>query len=404
MSKYERFTSWLDRYRAVAFDLLRIYLGIGLFVRGVLFLLEPASYQALLGPSSGWLTSTGLFYVVSIIHVIGGAMMTVGFLTRLAALIQIPILLGAVFLVPMQRGLFTATQSFEFSALVLFLLVLVFLHGAERWSVDTSWNHRLSPFRNHVGSLSTSSDVAFSLLRIYLGIGLFVRGAIFIADSQRFMELVDPSSGAMLTSIALIHYVALVHLAGGLMLAAGFLTRLAALFQIPILLGAVFLVHFQGGLMAPNQSLEFSVLVLFVLVLLFLYGSGRWSADYYLSRNLATTEAEYAGRLRVSDTPRPLPPASARPAGGGTAVLTRPETKQKVLTCPLQDDCPVVAQEHPRDHPWVVPTRRYSTIGGFYFLAGITGPPKEIVFNCERCGKVVERSRDPTDLAHYRYR
>jgi len=33
----QKTVEWLDRYREVAFDLIRIYLGIGLFARGVLF-------------------------------------------------------------------------------------------------------------------------------------------------------------------------------------------------------------------------------------------------------------------------------------------------------------------------------------------------------------------------------
>ena len=48
----------------------------------------------------------------------------------------IPILLGAAFVVYLPEGLFTYTQEFEFTALVLFLLCLVVLHGAGPISVD----------------------------------------------------------------------------------------------------------------------------------------------------------------------------------------------------------------------------------------------------------------------------
>ena len=40
----EKFNAWLDRYREVAFDLIRIYLGIGLFVRGILFLVNASMF------------------------------------------------------------------------------------------------------------------------------------------------------------------------------------------------------------------------------------------------------------------------------------------------------------------------------------------------------------------------
>jgi len=52
--------------------------------------------------------------------------------------------------------------------------------------------------------------------------------------------------------------------------------------QLPILIGAVFLVHLQEGLFTRHQNLEFSLLVLFLLVLVFIHGSGRWSVDYYV--------------------------------------------------------------------------------------------------------------------------
>jgi uncharacterized membrane protein YphA (DoxX/SURF4 family) len=49
--------------------------------------------------------------------------------------------------------------------------------------------------------------------------------------------------------------------------------------QIPVLTGAVLLVHWQDGLLSANQSLEFSALVLFLLVLVCAFGGGRWSLD-----------------------------------------------------------------------------------------------------------------------------
>jgi uncharacterized membrane protein YphA (DoxX/SURF4 family) len=63
-------------------------------------------------------------------------------------------------------------------------------------------------------------------------------------------------------------------------LTLGFLTRVAAIAQIPILFGAVFFVHRQDGLFALGQSLEFSALVLFLLVIVTIAGAGKFSLDY----------------------------------------------------------------------------------------------------------------------------
>ena len=62
--------------------------------------------------------------------------MTVGLFTRVAAFVQIPILVGAVFFVHAQDGLFTQGQSFELAVLVLVLLFVVFVFGAGRYSLD----------------------------------------------------------------------------------------------------------------------------------------------------------------------------------------------------------------------------------------------------------------------------
>ena len=383
MSAFLKLSNWIESHRDVAFDLLRIYLGVGLLARGALFVIRPETYLALLGGADpSFLTSPTVMYLVAAVHIIGGLMLTVGLFTRLAALVQIPILVGAVFLVHFRGGLFSASQSFEFSALVLFLLVLVFLHGSGRWSVDAQRDRTYVPFRQYVERFDRSGNLAFELLRMYLGVGLFVRGIIFISNSDAFMDLVGTSSAAWLTSMVLIHYVALAHLVGGVLIAIGLFTRAAALIQIPILLGAVFVVHFQGGLMAASQSLEFSALVLFLLVLLFLWGSGALSVERYM---LAQPSEAEVGRQVGSLGKRTSSPATL--LSGEAKAATN-------LTCSCG---------HDRSHPRVTAQARYSVWGAMYFLTGITGPPNEIVYRCGDCGEVVERTLEKDELEEYRY-
>jgi len=121
-------------------------------------------------------------------------------------------------------------------------------------------------------------------VRIYLGLGLFARGLLLICNvhTDFFVNLLSRSGDTWLFSAALLHYVALAHFVGGAMLALGLLTRLVALAQIPILAGAVFIVHRQDGLFALGQSLEFSALVLFLLCVIFVSGAGRLSLDHVI--------------------------------------------------------------------------------------------------------------------------
>jgi uncharacterized membrane protein YphA (DoxX/SURF4 family) len=126
----------LEANRHLVVDVVRVYLGAGLFFRGLVLALTDTGLQQLTGGLAPSFTTSGVAFYVMTAHLVGGALLTVGLYTRLAALVQLPVLAGAVLLVHWQNGLLSANQSLEFSALVLFLLVLVFLFGGGRWSLD----------------------------------------------------------------------------------------------------------------------------------------------------------------------------------------------------------------------------------------------------------------------------
>ena len=137
----QKFIVWAESRRETWLDCVRIYLGLGLLARGLLLITNTSTgYFVDLLQRSGqsWLTTGVILHYVMLAHFVGGAMLTVGFLTRVAAAVQIPILAGAVFFVHRKDGLFAMGQSLEFSALVLFLLVIFFISGAGPLSVDRS--------------------------------------------------------------------------------------------------------------------------------------------------------------------------------------------------------------------------------------------------------------------------
>jgi uncharacterized membrane protein YphA (DoxX/SURF4 family) len=139
MEKLRQFIGWAEAHPKVWLDCVRIYLGLGLFVRGVLIITnEKAEFiNALLarGPQS-WLITAFVLHYVELAHFVGGAMLAAGLLTRIAAWVQIPVLAGALFLFHRTEGLMSSSQSLEFSALVLFLLVIFAISGAGPLSVD----------------------------------------------------------------------------------------------------------------------------------------------------------------------------------------------------------------------------------------------------------------------------
>jgi len=124
--------------------------------------------------------------------------------------------------------------------------------------------------------LDSRQGVAYSSIRIFLGIALFIRGWLLVADPGAIFVLDIGEEMHMFYS-----YVTIIHLLGGFLLAIGLFTRFAALFQIPILFSAVFLIDAKDGLMMGGQSLELASLVLFLLIIYFVFGSGPLALNNY---------------------------------------------------------------------------------------------------------------------------
>ena len=132
--------------------------------------------------------------------------------------------------------------------------------------------------------LETRKDVALDAIRVYLGVGLIVKGLAFLSHAGLLVESMH-QAGVSWGAGILGHYVVLAHVCGGFLLAVGLFTRLAALVNVPVLFGAAFLVHSQGGLFTAEQTLEFALLVLFLLVVFTVAGAGRFSLDAYVARH-----------------------------------------------------------------------------------------------------------------------
>lgn len=125
------------------------------------------------------------------------------------------------------------------------------------------------------------------ILRIGLGALLFYKGLMFASDPDSLGHINDGSDfrGMGLLSIFLLHYLPLAHLAGGLMIAIGLLTRFAILFQLPILIGAVICTGNSLGYFNLYSQYGLAFLVLALLILFLVYGSGPFSADEYMRKN-----------------------------------------------------------------------------------------------------------------------
>lgn len=116
------------------------------------------------------------------------------------------------------------------------------------------------------------------LLRVALGVFLFIKGVEFMANYQEMAEMAKPFEGIP-GGMIILHYVAPAHFVGGVLIVVGLLTRWAAIAQLPILFGAV-LTNFLGTMNLFNLTL--ALVVLLACLFFVVYGSGKHSVDYYL--------------------------------------------------------------------------------------------------------------------------
>jgi len=86
--------AWLLSNRELCVEALRIYLGFGLFLKGLNFIF---SAQGVAAYYQGSLNLPFMSYVmvhfIGMVHICGGLLLCIGLLTRVAALFQLPVVL-----------------------------------------------------------------------------------------------------------------------------------------------------------------------------------------------------------------------------------------------------------------------------------------------------------------------
>lgn len=131
---------------------------------------------------------------------------------------------------------------------------------------------------------STTHPRLLLLLRAALGIALTTKGISFISDMMSLKALLSASSFNFLPDwMALV--ITWIHLLCGFLITIGLFTRLSALIQIPILIGAV-IINASIGFFAPGSELIFSLLILILLVFFLFEGGGELSLDEFIKTHL----------------------------------------------------------------------------------------------------------------------
>jgi NNP family nitrate/nitrite transporter-like MFS transporter len=179
----------------------------------------------------------------------------------------------------------------------------------------------MEPLKNATG---------LDFLRVYLGGALVIKGIYFVMNLEVVQGLTS-NMGALQT--ALVWYVVGVHIVGGACLAIGLATRVSAFFNATVLAGAVLFVHSGEGLFAASQGMQFSLLVLAVLIAIVWRGSGSLSLDHVLRLADEVGDGGASSETGVTALAKPTSQASVPTPSSQTAVASDPssgeETKEE---------------------------------------------------------------------------
>ena len=127
---------WGDRHHPLWTDFLRIILGLILILKGFVFAEhESVITNLVLEHHLQYISFMAAQYVV-LLHICGGILIALGILTRFSSLMNLPILIAAVFFINIPKGLLPLNTELFLSIVVLLLLILFLIIGDGKLSAE----------------------------------------------------------------------------------------------------------------------------------------------------------------------------------------------------------------------------------------------------------------------------
>ena len=127
------------------------------------------------------------------------------------------------------------------------------------------------------------------IFRIALGIFLTYKGLWFITHMDE-LKMTAQGANVYFAGAVISHYVVFAHILGGPLIVAGLFTRIVSAMQLPILIGAVFMVNYPKGFLSlgNHMELEVSIIVLVGLLIFMIFGAGKYSLDAKRRKEMET--------------------------------------------------------------------------------------------------------------------
>jgi len=126
MEAVRKLNKWANSHTSLPLDIVRIVLGAFISV-------DTKYLYDILNPLDEWLGTVMIVHYVTMAHLAGGILIVIGLITRLAVLVQIPVVIGAILINFI--GVMNTTNLLASAA--VFLACLFFLvYGSGKHSVD----------------------------------------------------------------------------------------------------------------------------------------------------------------------------------------------------------------------------------------------------------------------------
>lgn len=121
------------------------------------------------------------------------------------------------------------------------------------------------------------------LVRIMLGIAIFIKGIIFLQNPEALLQILDNSRISGWTFIVE-HHVAFTYLVGGILIGIGLITRIAIIFELPVFFGSIYCCMTHKGFFSVFSDLTFSIVMFVLLIFFLIWGPGDFSVDAYMKK------------------------------------------------------------------------------------------------------------------------
>jgi putative oxidoreductase len=133
MNLIHKIERWGDSHHPKFLDIIRIALGIFLLLKGLGFMDNTANLKSIIENRTDIDVSPvllmALVYYVTFVHLVGGALIALGIMTRFSSLMQIPVVFGAVFFVNILQSPFNTDLTSSVAALIFLVVFAVIGSG-----------------------------------------------------------------------------------------------------------------------------------------------------------------------------------------------------------------------------------------------------------------------------------